>query len=407
MAGAGWRDVLSGMPEGAALFVAGAAAEPTALLERLAEDPAPLAGRRVVTTFLPGINRPDPTAGAPGARVQTIFPLAGTSAERQSLVPLSYTGFARWLGGAAGIGAVVLQVAPAEGGAVSLGLTADFVPPLIEAGLPLIGQLNPALPALPGAPRLPRDRFAALVEADSPTVGYDPGPPGPVFEAIARHVAGLLRPGDRLQLGLGKVQAALLAALRDGPSPLAIHGGMLSGGALDLFDEGLLTGAEVGVVIGDGGLYARAGELAGVRLSPVAHTHAAATLAGLGPFVSVNSVIAVDLAGQATAESVEGRTVSAAGGLMDFHRAARTASGGRAILALPATAKGRSRIVPTFAAGTRVSVPAPEAGVVVTEHGVADLGDQDAAARAEALIAIAAPEHRAALRAAACATVRA
>jgi acetyl-CoA hydrolase len=83
------------------------------------------------------------------------------------------------------------------------------------------------------------------------------------------------------------------------------------------------------------------------------------------------------------------------------------ASGGRAILALPATAKGRSRIVPTFAAGTRVSVPAPEAGIVVTEHGVADLGDLDAAARAEALIAIAAPEHRAALRAAACATVRA
>jgi len=67
-------------------------------------------------------------------------------------------------------------------------------------------------------------------------------------------------------------------------------------------------------------------------------------------------------------------------------------------VALNATAKGGeiSRIVPRLAANA-VSVPRADIGVVVTEHGYADLRGLNLDARAQALIAIAAPEHRSGL----------
>jgi acyl-CoA hydrolase len=103
----------------------------------------------------------------------------------------------------------------------------------------------------------------------------------------------------------------------------------------------------------------------------------------------------VDLFGQANIEWRSGRLVSGLGGAPDFARAARASPGGRAILALPATAAGGSvsRIVARLDAPA-VSLARDDADLVVTEHGVADLRGAAMEARAEALIAIAAPEHR-------------
>ena len=67
-------------------------------------------------------------------------------------------------------------------------------------------------------------------------------------------------------------------------------------------------------------------------------------------------------------------------------------AGGMSIIALQATGGGASRIVPRLAAP---SVSGDLADVIVTEHGVARLKGLSARGRAEALIAIAAPEHRA------------
>ena len=77
-------------------------------------------------------------------------------------------------------------------------------------------------------------------------------------------------------------------------------------------------------------------------------------------------------------------------------------------MALTATAKGGalSRIVPTLAAGTPATGLRTDSDVIVTEFGLAELKGKSLEARAEALIAVAAPEHREGL-AAAWATLRA
>jgi acetyl-CoA hydrolase len=117
---------------------------------------------------------------------------------------------------------------------------------------------------------------------------------------------------------------------------------------------------------------------------------------------AINSAIEVDLTGQGNAEVAAGRYLGAVGGQPDFVRGAQLSPGGRSIIALPATTAdgSASRIVASL--GDRpVTTSRPDMDLVVTEHGVADLRGQGFAERARRLIAIAHPDFRDALRAAA------
>ncbi|MGO4842864.1 acetyl-CoA hydrolase/transferase C-terminal domain-containing protein, partial [Rhizobiaceae sp. 2RAB30] len=70
------------------------------------------------------------------------------------------------------------------------------------------------------------------------------------------------------------------------------------------------------------------------------------------------------------------------------------------VVVLPSTAsKGTvSRIVSAHLATGPVSLGRFDTDFVVTEHGIADLRGRSHAARRDALVSVAAPEHRAALQ---------
>jgi 4-hydroxybutyrate CoA-transferase len=122
---------------------------------------------------------------------------------------------------------------------------------------------------------------------------------------------------------------------------------------------------------------------------------------------AINSAIEVDLTGQVVADSIGHRMYSGVGGQMDFIRGAALAPEGLAIIALPSMAiSGRtgersSRIVPEIKAGAGVVTTRAHARTIVTEYGVAQLFGQSLRERAQALIAIAHPDHREQLSAAA------
>lgn len=113
--------------------------------------------------------------------------------------------------------------------------------------------------------------------------------------------------------------------------------------------------------------------------------------------VAVNSAIELDLTGQVCSDSIGTRIYSGFGGHLDFIRGAARSPGGRPIIALPSTAKGHSRIVPTLKPGAGVVTTRGDVHWVVTEHGAAHLFGKNLRERAEALIAIAHPDHRAEL----------
>jgi 4-hydroxybutyrate CoA-transferase len=108
----------------------------------------------------------------------------------------------------------------------------------------------------------------------------------------------------------------------------------------------------------------------------------------------------IDLTGQVCADFIGRRIYSRIGGQMDFIRGAARSAGGKPIIALPSTAAGGtlSRVVLELKAGAGVVTTRGHVQWVVTEYGATNLHGKTLRERREALIAIAHPDFRAALR---------
>jgi acetyl-CoA hydrolase len=121
------------------------------------------------------------------------------------------------------------------------------------------------------------------------------------------------------------------------------------------------------------------------------YTHHPEVLAAMDKLAAINSAIEVDLTGQINAEVAGGIYMGAVGGAVDFLRGAARSKGGLPISPCPPPPR-HSRIVARL--GGPVSTPRADAGLIVTEHGVADLRGQPLSRRVRRLIDIAAPQHR-------------
>ena len=388
-------------------YIPGAAAEPLALAEALRADPELGRGATFIGAWIPGINDTDWSQLGDGG--ETVFAGSGwetsLASGRMRVLPLAYSQTWRWLA-TTPLDAGLIQIAPPDAaGRCSLSLTADFAGAVAARPVPLIGLINPRLPPVAQGPSLPISRFDSVVEADCPIPTYDPGGADPLSQAVADRAAALIPDGATLQTGVGKLGVAILSALGNHRN-LNIHSGMATDGLIGLIESGAVADAAnvvtLGAVMGSSeSLGLRLAEDHRLRMAPVTVTHGLDILSRIPRFTAVNSALEVDLFGQANAEQAGRRLISGVGGLGDFLRGAQAAPDGLPILALPSQTSGgkASRIVPRLSAPL-VTVGRTEVGVVVTEHGSADLRHLGLEARAEALIAIAAPEHRSNLAAA-------
>jgi acyl-CoA hydrolase len=388
---------LDALPKRGRVFIPGCAAEPLPFAKAIAARPEAAAGLTFEGVWIPGVNRTDWAGLHSDARGEAIF-LApewrdSFTAGRLSFSPLTYTQVWLHLARTRFDTGVFAIAPPGADGRCSLGVAADFTPAVFENTRFRIGWINPAMPAVRDGPTVPLDAFDLVVEADSPLPGYGAGTIDPVSAAIAARIAGLIPEGATVQTGLGRIGVATLSALADRRG-LRLHSGMVTDPLIDLLDHDAVDAVTTGVALGSPALHARVADDPRVRFRPVGDTHGIATLAVLPRFVAVNSAISVDLFGQVNAEWVDGCQVSGAGGLIDFMRGAWASEGGVPIIALPAATKGDtvSRVVPRLPDPPSIGRADPV--VVVTEHGTADLRGLSIEARAQALIAVAAPSHR-------------
>ena len=114
---------------------------------------------------------------------------------------------------------------------------------------------------------------------------------------------------------------------------------------------------------------------------------------------SINSILTIDLSGQACAHCLGPQTYSGMGGAFEFAYGAQLSPGGKSILCLPSRTKLRdgrevSNIVPRHPAGTRITIPEHCVDWVVTEYGAVRLKFLELEWRAAALIELAHPEYR-------------
>lgn len=373
------------------VFIPCGAAEPLALFEAFKAQPGGAEGLTFVGAFLPGATRSD---WASLGRAEGTFVSAdwreSFEAGRFTFTPLTYFQTYGWLE-TTPLDAAVFHVSPPESGRCSLGVASDLSPAVMGRDVLKVGVVNRQMPATRG-PSIPLEAFDVVVEIDQPLAEYDAGALDPAFDRISHTIAELTPEGASVQFGIGKAGVAALAALK-GRKGLKIHSGMVTDPLLEVLDSGAVDEVVTGLALGTRPLFDRCATDERIRFEPTSFTHDIRTLAAIPRLVTVNSALEVDLFGQANAEFIGGRQVSGVGGLTDFLRGARLSQGGVPIVALNATAKGRSRIVPRLAPDA-VSVPRADMGVVVTEHGHADLRGLSLDARAAALIAIAAPEHR-------------
>jgi acyl-CoA hydrolase len=248
------------------------------------------------------------------------------------------------------------------------------------------------------------EQIDLLVEVDQPLLTHGSEALTDVETAIGANIAELVEDGATLQLGIGGIPNAALAAMHD-KRDLGVHTEMFSDGLLDLVEAGVVTGAAKSLhpgkivttfLMGTQRLYDWVDDNPMLEMHPVDYTNDTAVIRRNTRMAAINSAIQVDLTGQVCADSIGTYLFSGVGGQMDFMRGAALSPGGKAIIALPSTARNGtvSRIVPMLTEGAGVTTTRAHVQYIVTEYGIAFLHGKSIRERATALIGIAHPQFR-------------
>ncbi len=405
-------EAVAAIRSGDRVFIHTAAAAPCRLVEAMAARSAELANVETVSLHTEG-PAPYVEPGMAGHfRHNAMFIGANVRRAvqegRADFMPIFLSEIpALFRSGSLPLDVALVQVSPPDRhGFCSLGTSIDVSLAAVQEARYVIAQVNPQMPRSHGDGLLHVSRLDAMVEADDPLPEARPAELGEVERAIGRHVAGLIEDGSTLQMGIGAIPDAVLAALT-GHRDLGVHTEMFSDGLIDLVERGVVTNERKRVhpgkivatfVIGSRRLYDFLDDNPMVAMLDVAYVNDTAVIRRNDKVVAINSAIEVDVTGQVSADSIGSLMFSGVGGQMDFVRGAGLSRGGKPVIALPSTTRrGESRIVPVLKEGAGVVTTRAHVQYVVTEFGVANLYGKNLRQRARALVEIAHPDHREAL----------
>ena len=300
--------------------------------------------------------------------------------------------------------ALVSLTPPDEHGFCSFGVSVGGTKPAALSAKMVIAQINDQMPRTMGDSFIHVSQITYAVEASRPLPELGGGKIGPVEEAIVRNCASLIEDGSTLQLGIGSIPDAVLKFLGD-KKDLGIHSEMFSDGVVDLYEQGVITGAAktenkgkmvAAFLMGSKKLYDFVDNNPDVMMLTVDYVNDPVVVSRQNKMVSINSCLQVDFNGQVNSESMGINQFSGIGGQLDYVRGASMCPNGKSILAMPSTAKHGtiSRIVPVFEPGTTVTTTRTDVHYIVTEYGVANLRGKSLRERARLLINIAHPDFR-------------
>lgn len=299
----------------------------------------------------------------------------------------------------------MIQVSPPDAhGYCSYGVSVDCTIAARRKARIVIAEVNKQMPRTLGRAFVHVDKFDYVVECDRELPELLADAPTSVEEAIGRNVASLIEDGATLQLGIGSIPNAILLQLGD-KRDLGIHSEMLSDGVIDLIEKGIVTNdaktvlpgkIAVSFVIGSRRLYDFVNDNPLFEFQTSDYINDPFVISQNHKMTAINSALQIDVTGQVAADSIGDYLYSGVGGQVDFIRGAARAKNGKAIIALPSTAKQGtvSRIVANLAIGSGVVTSRADVHYVVTEFGIAQLYGKTLKERMQALIAIAHPDFR-------------
>jgi acyl-CoA hydrolase len=280
----------------------------------------------------------------------------------------------------------------------------------------LVVEYSSAYPTTFGLPpehthRLHVDEVDVLFESDAAPIDLPDPEPDDVDRAIAAQAQRFIPDHATLQTGIGAIPSLLATLLAEGDGGgYGVHSEMFTNGLMQLHLAGKVTNANKGefdgfsvttFAAGVPDLYEFLDQNPDVRFLPVEVVNDAHVIASNERFVSINGATAIDLFGQVAADTIGGRQYSGTGGHEDFLAGAGLQLDDTSLLCLRSVVDRpegtASRIVPNLAPEMLVTTPRHQVDVVVTEWGAAELQGLTVRERAEALVRIAHPDHRAEL----------
>ncbi|WP_441963495.1 acetyl-CoA hydrolase/transferase family protein [Mycolicibacterium houstonense] len=259
------------------------------------------------------------------------------------------------------------------------------------------------------------DEIDVLVHSSDAPLALPGAAPTDVDREIARHAVEYIPSGATLQTGIGSIPSQIATLLAEGAGgDYGLHSEMFTDGCMQLHRAGKVTNARKGLydgvsvttfAFGSTELYAWLDGNEDVSFLPVEIVNAPEVIGANNDMVTINGALGVDIQGQVIADTIAGDQFSGIGGAEDFVAGAGLELSDRSLICLPSTFDKdgvcQSRIVPWFGPGAVITTPRHQVDVIVTEYGAAELEGKTIRERGEALAAIAHPQFRDELLAAA------
>jgi 4-hydroxybutyrate CoA-transferase len=193
-------EAVAALPSGANVFLQGAAATPTPLVDALVAR-TDLTGVRVYHLHTIGTAPLFAPAVSPWLRSVSFF--VGPDARvavaegRADFVPVFLSDIpALFTGGAVPLDVALVQLSPPDRhGLCSLGTSCDAARAAVDSARVVIAEINAQMPRTLGNTMVPLDRVAAFVCTDRPLPRHEPEAPSPVIDRIGELVAELVEDG--------------------------------------------------------------------------------------------------------------------------------------------------------------------------------------------------------------------
>jgi acyl-CoA hydrolase len=399
-------------------------AEPTPFLEVLAarDDFADL------TVYGGLLTQPFDVFTKPGLHFRSIFFGAAERALRDAghdvqFVPGDFRRFAKAMRRVNPRVVVTSATPPDRSGWMSLGLVAAEQAEELHryARDPerlLVVLTNPKIPWTQGLPPehphgIHVDEVNVLVESAWELPVFQEREATDVERRMAENALRYITDGCTLQTGIGAVPGMIARMLAEGDGgDYGIHSELFTPSLMRLHQAGKVTnrkGLYDGVSIstfaqGSRELYDWLDGQQAVRFLPVRIVNDPSVIARNRRMISINAALEVDLKGQLVADQLERGEHSGIGGHEDFVTGAALCPDGHSLICLPSTATLRdgrrvSKIVTAIPQGIAITTPRHQVDVIITEWGAAELASRTERERVEALVAVAHPAVRDALRA--------
>ncbi len=395
---------------GCRLFIGTGCGQPQMLVEELVRDDSDIVDVEVYHLLTQGVAPYIEEKYARKFRTSSFFispnVREGIVSGRGDYVPIFLSEIPRlFKSGRIPLDVCLIQTSPPDkNGYLSLGVSVDIVKSAVENCVTVIAEVNEKMPRTLGDSFIPLEMVDLIVESDRDVLEYQLPEADETIQSIARNIASLIDDGSTIEVGIGNIPQTVLRYL-ESKQDLGVHTEMFNDAIIPLVENGQINGRKKTInrgkvtasfCYGTRKLYDYINENQLFEFRPSEYVNDPFVISQHNRMVAINVAIEIDMTGQVCSDSIGYDFYSGIGGQVDFNRGAARAREGKAIIALPSTAKGGtiSRIVPRLTEGAGVVTTRGDVHYVVTEYGIAHLFGKSIRERVIELASIAHPDYR-------------